>query len=62
MAKYSKKSQEKVEKVLNEYKLGELKSGKSGKGGIVKTREQAIAIGLNETRNIGKKISMKKSS
>ena len=61
MAKYSKKSQEKVEKVMHEYKLGELKSGKAGKGGIVKSREQAIAIGLSEAREIGEKIPKKKS-
>ena len=58
MAKYSKKAQEKVEKVMHEYKHGELKSGK---GGIVKSREQAIAIGLSEAREAGAKIPKKKS-
>jgi N-dimethylarginine dimethylaminohydrolase len=48
MAKHSKVYQEKVEKVMHEFKEGTLKSGKEGKGGIVKDRKQAIAIGLSE--------------
>lgn len=56
MAKYSKKSQKKVEKVMHEYKEGKLKSGKSGKGGKVKSRKQAIAIGLSEARKEGDKV------
>lgn len=61
MAKYSKKAKDKVEEVMHEYKQGELKSGKDGKGGIVKGREQAIAIGLSEARKAGAKIPKKKS-
>ncbi len=61
MAKYSKKSQDKVEKVMHEYKHGELKSGKSGKGGKVKNRKQAIAIGLSEARKAGAKVPKKKT-
>jgi hypothetical protein len=61
MAKYSKKAQDKVEEVMHEYKQGELKSGKDGKGGIVKSREQAIAIGLSEARKVGAKVPKKKS-
>ena len=61
MAKYSKKAQEKVEKVMHEYKHRELKSGKGGKGGIVKSREQAIAIGLSEAREAEEKIPKKKT-
>ncbi len=53
MAKYSKKSQDKVEKVMKEYKEGELKSGHGGK---VKDRKQAIAIGLSEARKAGAKV------
>jgi hypothetical protein len=53
MAKYSKKSQEKVKKVMDEYKHGELKSGHGGK---VKSRKQAIAIGLSEARKAGAKV------
>jgi hypothetical protein len=62
MAKYSEKSQHKVEKVMHEYKHGELKSGKGGKGGTVKNRKQAIAIGLSEARKEGAKVPKKSSS
>lgn len=61
MAKYSKKSQGKVKKVMHEYKEGKLKSGKNGKGGKVKSRKQAIAIGLSEARKKGAKVPKKKS-
>jgi hypothetical protein len=53
MAKYSEKAQEKVEKSMHELKEGKLKSG-SGKK--VKSREQAIAIGLSEARRAGAKV------
>ena len=62
MAKYSKKAQDKVEKVMHEYKHGELKSGKGGIVGNVKSRKQAIAIGLSEAREAGAKVPKKKSS
>jgi Family of unknown function (DUF6496) len=62
MAKYSKKAQDKIEKVMHEYKHGELKSGKGGKGGKVKSRKQAIAIGLSEARQEGAKVPKKKKS
>lgn len=61
MAKYSKKAQEKVEEVMHEFKEGTLKSGKEGKGGKVKSRKQAIAIGLSEAREKGAKVPKKKS-
>ena len=48
MAKYGKKAQDKVEKAMHERKNGTLKSGSSGKK--VKSRKQAIAIGLSEAR------------
>jgi Family of unknown function (DUF6496) len=57
MAKYSKKSQEKVAKVMDEMKHGELKSGRSGKK--VTNRKQAIAIGLSEARKEGAKVPAK---
>ena len=60
MAKYSKKAQDKIEEVMHEFKHGELKSGKGGKGGIVKSREQAIAIGISEAREAGAKVPKKK--
>ena len=60
MAKYSKKAQDKIEEVMHEYKHGELKSGKGGKGGKVKSRMQAIAIGISEAREAGTKVPKKK--
>ena len=60
MAKYSKKAQEKIEEVMHEFKHGELKSGKGGKAGIVKSREQAIAIGISEAREAGLKVPKEK--
>ena len=54
MAKYSKKAQEKVEKVMREKKRGTLRSGRSGKK--VTSRKQAIAIGLSEARKAGAKV------
>lgn len=54
MAKYGKKSQESVEQAMHEFKQGELKSGKTGKS--VKSRKQAIAIGLSEAREKGAKV------
>ena len=56
MAKYSKKSQKKVEKVMKEFKKGKLKSGRGNK---VKSRKQAIAIGLSEARKAGAKVPKK---
>lgn len=61
MTKYSKESQKKVEKVMHEFKHGTLKSGKEGIGGKVKSRKQAIAIGLSEARDAGLKVPKKKS-
>jgi len=60
MAKYPKKAQEKVEKAMHEKKRGELKSGRSGK--TVKSRKQAIAIGLSEARREGANVPRKRSS
>ena len=61
MAKYSKKAQDKIETVMHEFRHGDLKSGKGGKGGKVKSRKQAIAIGLSEARQEGDKVPKKKS-
>ena len=57
MPKYSKKAQEKVEKVMHERKEGTLRSGGSGKK--VTSRKQAIAIGLSEARAAGAKVPKK---
>jgi len=45
---------------MREYKRGQLKSGPGGKGGKVKSRKQAIAIGLSEARKEGAKVPQKK--
>jgi hypothetical protein len=50
----------KVERAMHEMKRGELKSGRSGK--TVKSRKQAIAIGLSEARKAGAKIPKKKTA
>jgi hypothetical protein len=47
---------------MHREKRGTLKSGKGGKGGTVKNRQQAIAIGLSEARKKGAKVPAKKSS
>ena len=60
MAKYGKKAQKKVKRAMHERKRGTLKSGRSGKK--VKSRKQAIAIGLSEARRAGAKVPKKRSS
>jgi len=60
MAKYSKGAQKKVKRAMHKKKKGTLKSGRSGKK--VKSRKQAIAIGLSEARKSGAKVPKKKSS
>jgi hypothetical protein len=57
--KYSDKSQKKIGKVMEEYKEGTLRSGRSGKK--VKSRKQAIAIGISEARKEGGKVPSKKT-
>ena len=57
--KYSKSASKDVERVMHRKKKGKLKSGKGGKGGTVKSRKQAIAIGLSEARKKGKKVPKK---
>ena len=58
--KYSDRAAKKVGKVMHEYKHGTLKSGGSGRK--VKSRKQAIAIGISEARQAGAKVPKKKSS
>jgi hypothetical protein len=60
--KYSKSASKDVERAVKKQKKGTLKSGKGGKGGTVKSRKQAIAIGLSEARAKGKKVPKKKKS
>lgn len=60
MARYGKKASEKVEKAVHEMKRGKLKSGRSGKK--VKSRKQAVAIGLSQARRAGGKVPKKKTA
>ncbi|MFN2601202.1 MAG: DUF6496 domain-containing protein [Gemmatimonadaceae bacterium] len=60
--KYGKAASKRVESAMRRRKKGTLKSGKGGKGGKVKSRKQAIAIGLSEARKKGAKVPRKKSS
>ncbi|MBV9349761.1 MAG: hypothetical protein JO026_03345 [Patescibacteria group bacterium] len=57
MARYSRKAGQKVKRALHEYKRGKLKSGTSEKR--VRSRKQAIAIGLSEARKRGAKVPRK---
>jgi hypothetical protein len=61
MAKYGKAASESVKKALHREKLGTLRSGKKGRGGVVRSRKQAIAIGLSEARKKGAKVPRKKT-
>ncbi|HEY4973352.1 MAG TPA: DUF6496 domain-containing protein [Steroidobacteraceae bacterium] len=56
-SRYSKSSGQKVERAMHEMKQGKLRSGSSGKK--VKSRKQAIAIGLSEARRSGAKVPRK---
>ena len=56
--KYSRSASKDVEGAMRKRKKGTLKSGRSGKK--VKSRKQAIAIGLSEARKKGKKVPKKK--
>ena len=60
--KHSRSASKDVERAMHKRKRGQLKSGKGGKGGTVKSRKQAIAIGLSEARKKGKKVPQKKAS
>ena len=58
--KYSAAAGKSVKSAMHRRKKGMLKSGKGGKGGTVKSRKQAIAIGLSEAREKGAKVPKKK--
>lgn len=60
--KYGKAAGKSVESAMRRRKKGTLKSGPGGKGGKVKSREQAIAIGLSEARKKGAKVPRKSSA
>jgi hypothetical protein len=59
-SRYGRKAAQKVKRAMHERKRGTLRSGKSGKK--VKSRKQAIAIGLSEARKAGAKVPRKKAS
>jgi len=60
MARYGKKAQQKVRETMHERKRGTLKSGRSGRR--VKSRKQAIAIGLAKARRAGAKVPKKRGT
>jgi uncharacterized protein DUF6496 len=60
--KYSRSASKDVEGAMRKRKRGTLKRGKGGRGGKVKSRKQAIAIGLSEARKKGKKVPKKRRS
>ena len=60
--KYGKAAGKSVASAVRRAKRGTLRSGKGGKGGAVKNRKQAIAIGLSEARAKGAKVPEKKAS
>jgi Family of unknown function (DUF6496) len=59
MAKYGKSASKTVESAMRRRKRGTLKSGSGGK---VKSRKQAIAIGLSEARKKGAKVPRRRTS
>ena len=59
MAKYGQKAKSKVKRAMHKRKAGTLKSGSGRK---VRSRKQAIAIGLSEARKAGGKVPAKKKS
>ena len=60
--KYGRGASKSVESAMRRRKRGTLKRGKSGHGGKVKSRKQAIAIGLSEARKKGAKVPRKRRS
>jgi hypothetical protein len=60
--KYGKAASKTVASAMRRKKSGTLRSGKGGKGGTVKSRKQAIAIGLSEARKKGAKVPKRKAA
>jgi len=61
MARYGAAASKRVASAMRRRKRGTLRSGKGGRGGRVKSRKQAIAIGLSEARKEGAKVPRKRS-
>ena len=59
--KYSPSAGRDVESEMRRYKRGTARSGRGGKGGKVKSRKQAIAIGLSKARKEGKRVPKKRA-
>jgi len=59
--RYSRSASSDVESEMRRYKKGTARSGRGGSGGRVKSRKQAIAIGLSKARKKGKKVPKKTS-
>ena len=62
MAEYGKAASKSVKSAIHREKSGKLRSGKGGKGGAVKSKKQAIAIGLSEARKKSAKVPKKNAS
>ena len=60
--RYGKAASKRVESAMRRRKKGTLRSGKGGRGGRVRSRAQAIAIGLSEAREKGAKVPAKKGA
>ena len=60
--KYARSASKDVKSEMHRYKRRTARSGPGGKGGKVKSRKQAIAIGLSKARKEGKKVPRKKAS
>jgi hypothetical protein len=60
--RYSRSAGSDVKSEMERYKRGTARSGRGGKGGKIKSRKQAIAIGLSKARKKGKKVPRKKSA
>jgi Family of unknown function (DUF6496) len=61
MARYGKAAGKSVQRAMDRRKKGTLKAGKAGRGGSVKSKKQAIAIGLSEARKKGAKVPKKRN-
>ncbi len=60
--KYGRAAGKRVESAMRRRKRGTLRRGRGGKGGRVKSRKQAIAIGLSEAREKGAKVPPRKGA
>jgi len=60
--RYSRGASRSVASAMRRRKHGTLRSGRRGRGGRVKSRKQAIAIGLSEARKKGARVPRKPSS